>query len=108
MSKVGICGSDVHFWKDGRIDKWVIENPIVTGHESSATVIKIGSHVKNLKVGDRVSVEPGSSCMSCQVCKDGFYNLCEDVLFHGVPPTSGSLRRYYNWSSAFCHKYLKI
>ncbi|CAG2106416.1 unnamed protein product [Medioppia subpectinata] len=101
---VGICGSDVHFWKDGCIDKWVIESPLVTGHESSATVIKVGSHVKNLKVGDRVSVEPGVGCMACQVCKDGFYNLCPDVLFFGVPPTGGSLRRYYNHSSAFCHK----
>jgi len=101
---VGICGSDVHFWKDGCIDKWVIKEPIVTGHESSATVIKVGPNVKNLKVGDRVSVEPGVGCMSCQVCKDGFYNLCPDVLFHAVPPTGGSLRRYYNHSSAFCHK----
>lgn len=101
---VGICGSDVHFWKDGKIDKWVINEPIVTGHESSATVVKVGSLVKNIKVGDRVSVEPGIGCMSCNVCKNGFYNLCEDVIFHGVPPTGGSLRRYYNHNSAFVHK----
>jgi len=101
---VGICGSDVHFWKDGKIDKWVITEPLVTGHESAATVVKVGSNVKNLKVGDRVSVEPGTGCMACQVCKDGFYNLCPDIAFHAVPPTGGSLRRYYNHSSAFCHK----
>ncbi|XP_054157943.1 sorbitol dehydrogenase-like [Oppia nitens] len=101
---VGICGSDVHFWKDGKIDKWVINEPIVTGHESSATIVKVGSLVKNLKVGDRVSVEPGVGCMACQTCKDGFYNLCPDVTFHAVPPTGGALRRYYNHSSAFCHK----
>lgn len=101
---VGICGSDVHFWKDGKIDKWVINEPLVTGHESSATVIKVGSHVKNVQPGDRVSVEPGTGCMSCQVCKDGFYNLCPDVVFHGVPPTGGALRRFYNHSSAFVHK----
>lgn len=76
----------------------------MTGHESSATVVKVGSHVKNLRAGDRVSVEPGIGCLSCTVCKNGFYNLCPDVLFHGVPPTGGSLRRYYNHSSAFCHK----
>jgi len=101
---VGICGSDIHFWKDGRIDKWIIKNPVALGHESSATVIKIGSHVTNLKVGDRVSIEPGSACMSCKVCKDGYYNLCPDVLFQSVHPTGGSLRRYYNWNSTFCHK----
>jgi len=101
---VGICGSDVHFWKDGRIDKWVITDPLVTGHESSATIVKVGSCVKNVKVGDRVVVEPGVGCMSCQTCKDGFYNLCADVTFHGVPPTGGALRRYYNHSSAFVHK----
>ncbi|CAG2181631.1 unnamed protein product, partial [Oppiella nova] len=63
---VGICGSDIHFWKDGGIDKWVVKNPIVLGHEGSATVIKVGAKVKNLKVGDRVAVEPGIACLNCQ------------------------------------------
>ncbi|CAG2170924.1 unnamed protein product [Oppiella nova] len=101
---VGICGSDIHFWKDGGIDKWVVKNPIVLGHEGSATVIKVGAKVKNFKVGDRVAVEPGIACLNCQVCKDGNYNLCPDVMFYGVEPLGGALRRYYNQSAAFCHK----
>lgn len=102
---VGICGSDIHFWIDGRIDAWIIKSPLISGHESSATVIKLGANVKNLKVGDRVSVEPGVACLSCKLCKDGFYNLCADVIFQNVPPDGhGSLRRYYNHSAYFCHK----
>ena len=101
---VGLCGSDIHFWSDGFIDKWIVREPVVLGHESSATVVKVGSLVTHLQVGDRVAVEPGIACLQCRVCKEGDYNLCPDVLFHGVAPLGGSLRRFYNQSAAFCHK----
>lgn len=52
---VGICGSDVHFWKDGRLGDFIVKKPIVLGHETSGTVTKVGSEVKHFK--------PGNVCM---------------------------------------------
>ena len=48
---VGICGSDVHFWKDGRIGDFVLRSPMIIGHESSAVVAGVGEGVKQLKKG---------------------------------------------------------
>ncbi|XHG01697.1 hypothetical protein AWENTII_005066 [Aspergillus wentii] len=62
IAQTGICGSDVHYWQRGRIGDFVLESPIVLGHESSGTVVEVGSAVKNLTVGDRVAVEPGVPC----------------------------------------------
>ncbi|XP_054157010.1 sorbitol dehydrogenase-like [Oppia nitens] len=101
---VGVCGSDIHFWKDGGIDKFVVDRPTVLGHEASAVVVKVGSRVSNVRVGDRVAIEPGIACLNCQVCKDGNYNICPDVQFQGVPPLGGSLTRRFNLTAAFCHK----
>lgn len=50
----GICGSDVHYWKDGAIGSFVVNEPMVLGHESAGVVQEIGQDVKTLKVGDRV------------------------------------------------------
>ena len=82
IAQTGICGSDVHYWQRGRIGgpflflpvfpnystaliiyiDFVLESPIVLGHESSGTVVEVGSAVKNVKVGDRVAIEPGVPC----------------------------------------------
>lgn len=53
MYCTGICGSDVHYWKHGRIADFVVTKPMVLGHESSGTVLKIGSKVKNLRPGKK-------------------------------------------------------
>ncbi|KAK1221870.1 hypothetical protein PQX77_015309 [Marasmius sp. AFHP31] len=62
IKKTGICGSDVHFYAHGGIGPVVVKEPMVLGHESSGIVSKVGSKVKNVKLGDRVAVEPGPSC----------------------------------------------
>src|SRR5512136_2048845 len=56
---VGICGSDVHYYRHGAIGPFVVKHPMVLGHEASGTVIEVGKGVKHLKVGDRVCMEPG-------------------------------------------------
>src|SRR5690606_41423728 len=56
---VGICGSDVHYYTHGRIGPFVVEQPMVLGHEAAGTVTAIGANVGNLRVGDRVCMEPG-------------------------------------------------
>jgi D-xylulose reductase len=62
IAQTGICGSDVHYWQRGRIGDFILESPIVLGHESSGVIAEVGSAVKNLKVGQKVAVEPGVPC----------------------------------------------
>lgn len=104
MGCVGICGSDVHYLVKGRIGDFVVRKPMIIGHESAGIVAKIGSNVKNLKVGDRVAIEPGVSCRVCKFCKEGRYNLCKDMVFCATPPVHGSLRRFYKHAADFCFK----
>ena len=104
MGPVGICGSDVHYWQCGRIGDFVVNKPMVLGHEGAGTVYSVGSEVKHLKVGDRVAIEPGYPCNNCQVCFSGRYNLCADMKFCATPPYDGSLCQYYCHKASFCFK----
>lgn len=63
-----------------------------------------GAEVKHLKAGDRVSIEPGLPCGRCFECSSGNYNLCLDVKFSGVPPHTGSMRRYHAHHADYLHK----
>ncbi|CAF4261053.1 unnamed protein product, partial [Adineta steineri] len=104
MQSVGICGSDVHYWKWGGIGDFIVRAPMVLGHESAGKVIKLGPNVKNLKEGDRVTIEPGVPCRRCDFCKTGRYNLCPDVVFLATPPVHGSIARYHTHAADFCVK----
>jgi len=104
IKTVGICGSDVHYWTHGRIGDFVVKNPMILGHESSGRVVATGSAVSHLKAGDRVTLEPGVPCGSCEFCKIGRYNLCPDVIFLATPPYDGSLSNYIAHSAAFAYK----
>nr|QBH74061.1 alcohol dehydrogenase [Aphelinus abdominalis] len=104
MACIGICGSDVHYLTKGKIGDFILEKPMIIGHESSGTVIEIGRNVRNLEIGDRVAVEPGIPCRFCKYCKQGRYNLCRDMEFCATPPINGSLRRFYKHAADFCHK----
>jgi D-xylulose reductase len=95
VKKTGICGSDVHYLVHGRIGDFVVEKPMVLGHESAGVVSKVGPNVKHLKPGDRVAMEPGATCRRCDACKSGRYNLCPDIIFAATPPYDGTLARYY-------------
>lgn len=104
MDSVGICGSDVHYLTHGRIGHFILEKPMVIGHESAGVVAKVGKNVKNLVAGDRVAIEPGKPCLSCDLCKEGKYNLCDDMIFCATPPYDGNLTRYYKHAANFCYK----
>lgn len=102
---VGICGSDVHYYHDGRCGTFVVgEGDFMVGHECAGTVLKTGSGVKHLKVGDRVCVEPGITCGKCEHCRTGHYNLCPDVKFLATPPIQGCNERYLAFPAELCHK----
>ncbi|KAI2628699.1 GroES-like protein [Hypoxylon sp. NC1633] len=103
IEQTGICGSDVHYWQRGRIGDFILTSPIVLGHESSGTVVEVGSKVKNVKVGDRVAIEPGVPCRRCEYCRSGAYNLCADTIFAATPPWDGTLQKYYIVASDFCY-----
>ncbi|XP_034047331.1 sorbitol dehydrogenase [Thalassophryne amazonica] len=104
MHSVGICGSDVHFWHDGRIGDFVVAQPLVLGHEASGRVVKVGSAVKHLKVGDRVAIEPGVPLEMDDFVKQGRYNLTPSIYFCATPPDDGTLCRYYTHNANFCYK----
>ncbi|XP_055303237.1 sorbitol dehydrogenase-like [Sitodiplosis mosellana] len=104
MDSIGICGSDVHYLVHGRIGDFILQKPMIIGHESSGVVHKVGKSVKHLKVGDRVAIEPGVPCRYCENCKQGKYNLCPDMIFCATPPVDGNLSRYYAHAADFCFK----
>jgi L-iditol 2-dehydrogenase len=104
IERVGVCGSDVHYFTDGHIGRYVVEKPLVLGHESAGVIAAIGSEVSSLKVGDRVSLEPGYPCRTCYHCKHGRYNLCPDITFMATPPVDGAFAEYVAWPSDFVFK----
>lgn len=89
---VGICGSDVHYCKHGRMGQLVVESPMVLGHEASGVVIETGTEVRRLKVGDRVCMEPGVPDPNSKASRLGKYNLDPTMRFWATPPTHGCLR----------------
>ncbi len=91
---VTICGSDVHYFRHGRIADFVVDGPLVLGHETSGTVTDVGADVDPARVGERVALEPGISCGTCRQCLTGHYNLCPHMAFHATPPYDGSLQQY--------------
>lgn len=101
---VGVCGSDLHYYENGRIGDYIVEPPFVLGHESGGTVVEVGKDVKHLKVGDRVALEPGKTCGHCEFCRTGRYNLCPDVVFFATPPVDGVFQEYVAHEADLCFK----
>lgn len=90
----GICGSDVHFYAEGRLGNFVVTAPYIPGHEASGTVEEMGSSVKGFNLGDKVVIEPGIPCGRCAYCLSGRYNLCPSVIFMSAPPINGTFCDY--------------
>ncbi|DBA87810.1 TPA: hypothetical protein ACH3X1_004809 [Trebouxia sp. C0004] len=104
MRAVGICGSDVHYYKKGRVGHFVVNAPMVLGHESAGDIIECGPGVTSRQVGDRVALEPGVPCWSNRMSRQGRYNLDPDVKFFATPPVHGSLARFVDHPADFCFK----
>jgi len=71
IGAVGVCGSDAHYFKHGRIGRYTVEQPLILGHESAGTVVDVGKSVISIIPGDRVVIEPGIPCRKCEHCKTG-------------------------------------
>lgn len=91
---VGVCGSDVHYYTHGRIGPFVVEKPMVLGHEAAGTVAEVGAGVTHLKVGDRVCMEPGIPDPNSRAARLGLYNVDPAVTFWATPPVHGVLTPY--------------
>lgn len=85
LEYVGVCGSDLHFYSEGRLANWVPDEPLVLGHEPGGVVSGIGAGVTGFAIGDRVALEPGVPCGECETCLKGHYNLCKAIRFMAIP-----------------------
>ena len=81
IARVGICGSDVHYYTHGRIGPYIVKEPMVLGHESAGIVVAVGSEVREFVPGDRVCMEPGIPDLSSRASREGHYNLDPAVRF---------------------------
>lgn len=91
VKNVGICGSDLHYYRHGRIGPFVVERPMVLGHEAAGTVTEVGAAVTQLQKGDRVCMEPGIPNPRSRAARNGQYNLDPEVNFWATPPIDGCL-----------------
>jgi L-iditol 2-dehydrogenase len=103
IKSVGVCGSDVHYFVEGRIGDYVVKPPFVLGHECSGEVVEVGKRVKHLRPGDRVTMEPGIPCGKCEFCRSGRYNLCPEVVFWATPPIDGTFGEYVTHPANFTY-----
>lgn len=96
VGSVGICGSDLHMFLDGRIGTVRLESPVILGHEFGGTVEAAGDDARDgrgdpLAPGTRVAVDPAVPCRACETCASGHPNLCPHHTFFGLYPTGGAL-----------------
>lgn len=109
VTAVGVCGSDVHFFKDGRLGDWVAEEPLVLGHEAGGTIVAVGSEVNPARVGERVSIEPQHPSTTSRETLRGAYNLDPGMRFYaiprtgGIPGTDGAFQEYVTIQSHFAY-----
>ncbi len=102
IESTGVCGSDMHYYVDGRIGKTVVTDPLILGHEYAGIVEAVGAEADPTLVGKRVAVEPGIPCLRCEYCLKGHYNVCQSLKFPGGPPHDGALCEYIAVHAAFC------
>lgn len=103
VKATGICGSDIHYYEQGRIGDFVLRAPMVIGHESAGIITAVGQGIDPSRVGQLVALEPGVPCRLCASCRAGRYNLCPDVVFFATPPVDGSIAGYVAIDADFAH-----
>ena len=101
LGAVGVCGSDVHYYEEGRIGSAEVQYPTLLGHEPSGVVDAVGAGV-DLSPGTRIAVEPAAPCMKCELCRAGKQNTCPNVRFLGTPPIDGIFEQYHLMPAGCC------
>jgi L-iditol 2-dehydrogenase len=100
ISKVGVCGSDIHLYRHGRIGDIVVTSPLVIGHECMGEVASVGPGADSNLVGKRVAIEPQFFCGQCRWCVAGKTNVCPNQSFIGLPPRHGAMQEYLTHPAA--------
>ncbi len=104
MAYAGICGSDLHYYRDGRIGDQRVRFPMVLGHEGSAVVVEVGEGVRGLRPGQEVVVDPALVCGACDQCRAGRSNTCRALRFLGSPGGPlGCMAEYVVMPESCCH-----
>lgn len=103
VSVNGICGSDIHFFDQGKLGPFVVDRPYIPGHEASGVIAEEACDGSGPKQGTRVTIEPGIPCRRCMLCKSGRYNLCRDVVFMSAPPVNGTFAELAAVATDFLH-----
>lgn len=104
IDTVGVCGSDMHYYNEGKIGDQIIEFPFTIGHECSAKVIEVGKLVSNINIGEIVAVEPAVSCHRCSQCLNGREHTCLNLNFLGCPgQIEGCLSEYIVMPEKNCY-----
>jgi len=95
VERVGVCGSDVHYYLHGRIGDQILQYPASLGHECAGTVVEVGPGTRRVKVGDPVAIDPAIVCGQCDQCRAGRTNTCRQLRFLGGPGEApGAVREY--------------
>jgi len=103
MKTLGVCGSDIHYYKQGKIGSQVIQFPFALGHEGAGQVVAVGEAVKHIKVGQRIAIEPAMSCGECDQCLAGRLHTCRKLKFLGCPgQAEGCLSEYLIMPESSC------
>jgi L-idonate 5-dehydrogenase len=103
----GICGSDLHYYFEGRNGSFVIREPLIPGHEASGVVAKVGPGVTRVKPGDKIAVSPSHACGHCDYCREGREHLCRNMRFLGsaslYPHVQGMFCEYFVMGERQCY-----
>lgn len=103
MASVGVCGSDIHYYTDGKIGSQVVEYPFTVGHEGSGIVKEVGKGVYKIKPGDRIAIDPAMPCFQCDQCNSGRFHTCRRLKFLGCPgQAQGCLSEYIVMPETSC------
>lgn len=85
VASIGVCGSDIHYYKEGKIGTQVVEYPFAVGHECSGIIQEAGAGVRHVKAGDLVVIDPAVPCGDCDQCLTGRPHTCRNNRFLGCP-----------------------
>jgi L-iditol 2-dehydrogenase len=104
VSSVGVCGSDTHYYRHGRVGSFVVDGPLVLGHEAAGTIVGVGEFVDPERIGQRVSIEPQRPDPNTEETRSGHYNLCPHMRFFATPPVDGALCDYVTIGAGYAHR----
>jgi L-idonate 5-dehydrogenase len=103
----GICGSDLHYYYEGRVGDFAVREPLILGHEVAGEVVEVGPGVTRVGIGERVAVNPSLPCWQCPACQAGRGNLCRRMTFYGsaavFPHVQGAFQELLVCRASQCH-----